>query len=66
MLDLMRKNAGSWIIKGLLGIIATEAIERGGMNEEQWEREGSPTPETPASQNRNLPPIRYDHDRSNA
>lgn len=45
-------------IEGLLGIVATEAIERGGMSEEQWEREGCPIPETPL-QDRALPPIDY-------
>ena len=31
-----------------LKIIATEAIESGGMSEEQWKREGCPLPEFPS------------------
>ena len=45
-------------IDELLGIIWSEAVEHGGMTEEQWKAEGCPVSYRP--EDKNLPAIRYD------
>ena len=45
-------------VENLLGIIATEAIEYGGMSEEQWRKEGCQMPER-LHNLEGLPPIQY-------
>jgi len=45
-------------MKSLLNMVITDAIERGGMSEEEWSRAGYPIPENPKN-DINLPPIDY-------
>lgn len=46
-------------IEDILGMIATEAIEYGGMSEEHWREEGCPMPEN-SRNGEILPPMQYD------